>query len=52
MIMLINAYTKYQVDKYFGFKEKAKQKVPDYFECRITMNIMRDPVILQSGFTY
>ena len=33
-------------------EEEKVRRVPDYFECKITMGLLRDPVILSSGFTY
>ncbi len=33
-------------------EEKEILRVPDYFECRITMGLLKDPVMLSSGFTY
>ncbi len=39
--------------KHMPVHEKPKYKeIPDYLLCRITDDLMEEPVIIQSGFTY
>ena len=35
-----------------GNQQAVFREVPDYLLCRITDEIMEEPVILESGFTY
>ena len=38
--------------EYDGKAAGDLQDVPDFLRCRISDEIMNDPVIIQSGFTY
>jgi len=46
-------FRRYLDDESSGNKQvKQVHEIPDFLLCRITDDLMKDPVVLESGFTY